>query len=64
LDLDRLQSIKVKPQTEHALRQLMDEIYDSQIGVHPRSKRFLDQMQSWSARLTMPPQESADDSTD
>lgn len=61
LDLDKLHTIDVKPQTEHALRQLMDEIYDSQIGVHPKSKRFLDQMQTWSAKLTMPePGSSAD----
>jgi len=43
---------------------LMDEIYDSQIGVHPKSKRFLDQMQSWSARMTMPPSDTPDDSSD
>ncbi|KRK77000.1 recombinational DNA repair protein (RecF pathway) [Levilactobacillus namurensis DSM 19117] len=55
LDLDRLHTIKVKPATEAALRQLMDEIYASQIGVHPRSKRFLDQMQSWAPRLAQNP---------
>ncbi|AYM03204.1 DNA repair protein RecO [Levilactobacillus yiduensis] len=61
LDLDRVHSINVKPQTEHALRQLMDEIYDSQIGVHPKSKRFLDQMQSWAARMTMSPKDDVPD---
>lgn len=55
LDLDRVHHIKVKPSTTHALRQLMDEIYASQIGVHPKSKRFLDQMQSWAPRLTQNP---------
>lgn len=51
IDLNRINQINVKPSTEKALRQLMDEIYASQIGVHPRSKRFLDQMQSWAPRL-------------
>ncbi|SMS14183.1 DNA repair protein RecO [Levilactobacillus zymae] len=54
IDLDKVHQIKVKPSTEHALRQLMDEIYASQIGVHPKSKRFLDQMQSWAPRLQKP----------
>jgi len=56
IDLDRVNSINVKPTTEHALRQLMDEIYASQIGVHPKSKRFLDQMQSWAPKLQNNPE--------
>ncbi|HIW71756.1 MAG TPA: DNA repair protein RecO [Candidatus Levilactobacillus faecigallinarum] len=55
IDLDRVHAIKVKETTEHALRQLMDEIYASQIGVHPRSKRFLDQMQTWAPKLENKP---------
>lgn len=61
LDLDRVHHIKVKSSTEHALRQLMDEIYASQIGVHPRSKRFLDQMQDWAPRLKTLPAHDEDD---
>lgn len=47
LDLYKLNSIKVKEQTKMALRQTIDEIYNSQVGIYVPAKKFLDQMSTW-----------------
>ena len=47
VDLERLNSIKVKDQTKANLRKTLDEIYEHQVGIYVPAKKFLDQMSSW-----------------
>ena len=47
VDLERLNSIKVKDQTKANLRRTLDEIYEHQVGIYVPAKKFLDQMASW-----------------
>lgn len=47
VDLERLNSIKVKDQTKTNLRKTLDEIYEHQVGIYVPAKKFLDQMSSW-----------------
>lgn len=46
-DLTKLNSIRVKESTKNKLRQTLDEIYNSQVGVFIKAKKFLDEMNSW-----------------
>lgn len=47
LNLQKVHSIKVKPNTAAELRRLLDEIYNNSVGLRLKSKRFIDQMGSW-----------------
>lgn len=47
VDLSRLSSIKVRPETKTMLRKTLDEIYQSQVGIYVPAKKFLDQMAAW-----------------
>ncbi|MGX5378077.1 DNA repair protein RecO [Ligilactobacillus sp. LYQ135] len=47
IDLTKLNSIKVKDATKFNLRRALDEIYNNQVGVYVKAKKFLDQMSSW-----------------
>lgn len=51
LDLDQLKSITVHPDTKKKLRQVIDEIYDEGVGLRLKSKRFIDQMDSWAEQI-------------
>ncbi|WP_423493734.1 DNA repair protein RecO [Lacticaseibacillus paracasei] len=51
LDLNKVERIKVKPDTKAELRRILDVIYTDMVGVTPKAKRFLDQMQQWQDRL-------------
>ncbi len=51
VDLERLNSIKVKDQTKANLRRTLDEIYEHQVGIYVPAKKFLDQMASWKLKL-------------
>ncbi|WP_155287203.1 DNA repair protein RecO [Lacticaseibacillus zhaodongensis] len=42
--LEQLGNIKVSPTTKHELRSCLDRIYDDLVGVTPRAKRFLDEL--------------------
>jgi len=52
LDLKSLHSINVKSETKKHLRHFLDQIYDDTVGVHPKSKRFIDQMNEWEGPQT------------
>lgn len=54
LNLKQLHTIKVGPVTKADLRRVLDRIYTDMVGVTPKAKRFLDQMQHWQDQL--PPQ--------
>lgn len=47
LDLKRLGSITLKPETKKELRQVMDTYYEEYSGLYLRSKRFMEQMEKW-----------------
>lgn len=49
LDLNRLNSIQVKPETKKELRKTIDQIYNDLVGVHLKSKKFIDEMQQWNS---------------
>lgn len=51
LDLNKVERINVKPDTKAELRRILDVIYTDMVGVTPKAKRFLDQMQQWQDRL-------------
>ncbi len=51
VDLNRLNSIKVKEQTKINLRKALDTIYEHQVGIYVPAKQFLDQMSSWDQTL-------------
>ncbi|MCI1985508.1 MAG: DNA repair protein RecO [Lactobacillus sp.] len=47
LELTQLHSISVSTATKAELRRVLDRIYRDMVGVQPKAKRFLDQMQKW-----------------
>ena len=47
LNLEQLHSISVKPETKKHLRQTLDTIYNDQVGVYVKAKKFIDQMGNW-----------------
>lgn len=51
LDLTKINSIKMKDSTKRNLRRTLDEIYNSQVGVYVKAKKFIDQMGSWEKLL-------------
>lgn len=50
-DLSRLGTISVKPETKKELKKAIDMYYDEYSGLHLKSKRFLDQMDSLRDKL-------------
>jgi DNA repair protein RecO (recombination protein O) len=51
IDLRQLGSMSLKPETKVDMARIMDKIYDDQVGIHLRSKSFIQQLAGWSARL-------------
>lgn len=51
VDLTQLNTVTVSPSTKHELRRVLDRIYSDLVGVTPKAKRFLDQMQQWQDQL-------------
>lgn len=51
LNLQQVGAVAVDDRTKQGLDQALTKIYDNQVGLHLRSKRFLDQMASWTTRL-------------
>lgn len=47
IDLKQLHSIKVKDVTKQHLRHAIDTLYNDQVGVYVKAKKFIDQMGSW-----------------
>jgi DNA repair protein RecO (recombination protein O) len=59
LNLSQVHSMTVKKTTAQQLRRILDEIYDNSVGLHLKSKRFIDQMGSWYQPLK--PRQTDDD---
>lgn len=51
IDLTQLNSINVKTATKQHLRQTIDMLYNDQVGVFIKAKKFIDQMASWDQLL-------------
>jgi DNA repair protein RecO (recombination protein O) len=46
MDLSRLGTISVKPETKKELEKIIDAIYEEYSGLHLKSKKFLKQIDS------------------
>lgn len=46
-----IHSIQLKKATKKNIRLLLDQIYDEYVGLHLKSKKFIDQMDSWADML-------------
>lgn len=47
ISLEQLEKISVKEEMKQKLRQFVDGLYDEYVGLHLKSKKFLDGMGSW-----------------
>ena len=47
LSFKELRSISVKDDMKRKLRQFIDELYDNYVGIHLKSKKFIDNLNSW-----------------
>lgn len=54
ISYDQINSITLKTETKQGLRQFIDQLYEEYVGLHLKSKRFIDQMQSWSQLMIEP----------
>jgi DNA repair protein RecO (recombination protein O) len=44
---DKISGIHLKEETKQEIRQLIDQLYEEFVGIHLKSKKFIDQMKSW-----------------
>ncbi|HRL51552.1 MAG TPA: DNA repair protein RecO C-terminal domain-containing protein, partial [Enterococcus aquimarinus] len=42
-----IQSIKLKKETKQLIRQIIDQLYEEYVGIHLKSKKFIEQMNEW-----------------
>lgn len=54
ISYDKISGIHLKEETKQAIRDLIDQLYDEYVGIHLKSKKFIDQMKSWAHVLKMP----------
>ncbi|EMB55308.1 DNA repair protein RecO [Streptococcus mutans] len=47
LHFDSLKTISVKPDMKQKLRKFIDEVYEDYIGLHLKSKKFIDDLDHW-----------------
>lgn len=48
---EKLNKIEVHTETKAQIRKIIDELYDEYVGVHLKSKKFIDQMKTWENTL-------------
>lgn len=51
---EKIQSIQLKPSTKQAIRQVIDQLYEEYVGIHLKSKKFIDDMPKWAGMLEEP----------
>lgn len=51
LNLQKLASIKINSATKHQLQFVLDSLYDNEVGLNLKSKRFIRQMGQWEEKL-------------
>ena len=47
LSFEELRSISVKDDMKRKLRHFIDDLYDNYVGIHLKSKKFIDNLNSW-----------------
>lgn len=47
LSFEELRSISVKSEMKQKLRRFIDDLYDNYVGIHLKSKKFIDDLASW-----------------
>src|SRR5699024_5581350 len=47
LSLDRLGKIEVKEETKREMRKILDQLYEENVGLKLKSKKFIDNMHTW-----------------
>lgn len=50
----QVQTIQMKEETKQEIRRLLDAIYDEYVGIHLKSKKFIQEMKQWQSLLTAP----------
>jgi DNA repair protein recO len=46
-----LETISLKPEIKQELRQFMDQLYEEYVGIHLKSKKFIDSLADWGQLL-------------
>ncbi|MGM0237739.1 DNA repair protein RecO [Enterococcus sp. AZ103] len=54
LSYDKIGEIKLKAETKKEIRRILDQLYDEYVGLHLKSKKFIDQMTEWEDVLKRP----------
>lgn len=45
--IEKLGQINIKKETKREIRRILDKIYEENVGIHLKSKKFLDDMEKW-----------------
>ena len=51
IDFETLETISLKPEIKQELRQFMDQLYEEYVGIHLKSKKFIDSLSDWGQLL-------------
>ncbi|EOH86554.1 DNA repair protein RecO [Enterococcus pallens] len=51
ISYDKISSVNLKTETKQAIRKTIDQLYEEYVGLHLKSKRFIDQMGEWQNML-------------
>jgi DNA repair protein RecO (recombination protein O) len=51
IDLRMIGTLSLKAQTKQEMARVMDKLYDDQVGIHLKSKSFIQQLSSWQNRV-------------
>ncbi|HEY4400075.1 MAG TPA: DNA repair protein RecO [Lactobacillaceae bacterium] len=51
VDLTKVNTINIAPSVKREIQRVIDHIYERQIGLKPRAKQFIEQMQAWDNQI-------------
>lgn len=57
VSFENLNELKLKTETKQAIRQVIDQLYEEYVGIHLKSKKFIDEMKQWGKVLKPKPLE-------
>lgn len=60
IKMEQINHVNVSEETKKHLRTVIDQIYDESVGLKLKSKKFIDEMGSWSDKLTLKPRTDID----
>jgi DNA repair protein RecO (recombination protein O) len=52
ISLKQVENISIKEETKKEIRLFIDALYEEYVGIHLKSKKFIDQMDNWKDMLT------------